>query len=382
MLPLKIAIKENHLKIIILANASWNIHNYRLTLIKALREAGHEVVLFSPRDEFTQQLVEQGFRWEDLTLSRRGINPFAEISSMYQIYKFYKRERPDIVHHFTPKAVIYGSIAAHFVRVNKIVNTITGLGYVFSGQSPGKKIMQFIVRILYRLALSNTKVLFQNTEDIQNLVRHDGDKNENYFILGGSGVNLSKFTPSAEREGKPVVLLAARLMEEKGVNYFVDAARMLKQQGLDARFVLVGGPDENRRDTITAKKLRQWVSEGLIEWWGWRNDMEQVYPQAHIVCLPTYYGEGVPKSLIEAAACARPIVATDIPGCRKVVRDGENGFLVPTRNALSLAGAIKKLLNDKGLRKKMGVISRDIAEKEFSAKQNIAQQFSAYGIPY
>ena len=369
------------MKIVVLANASWNIYNYRLPLIMALKEAGHEVILLAPVDEYAVQLEEEGFSWTDLHLTRRGINPLVELGSIYLIYRFYKREQPDIVQHFTPKAVIYGSIAAHFARVKKIVNTITGLGYVFSGMSPGKKILQFIVRILYRAALSNTRVLFQNMEDMQNLVNLDGGKKENFFLLGGSGVNFSKFKVTAEPEGKPVVLLAARLIEEKGVNYFVDASRMLKLQGLAARFVLVGSPDKNRQDTVTAVKLRQWVSEGVIEWWGWRNDMEQVYPQAHIVCLPTYYGEGVPKSLIEAAACARPIVATDIPGCRKVVRNGENGLLVPIKDALALAEAIKKLLNDKSMRKKMGVRSREIAEIEFSSKQNITNYFSAYDLP-
>jgi glycosyltransferase involved in cell wall biosynthesis len=303
-----------------------------------------------------------------------------------QIYlpdlQVYKQEKPDIVHHFTPKAVIYGSIAAHYARVKKIVNTITGLGYIFSGHSTQKRILQSIVRIMYRVALSNTTVMFQNIEDMQNLVGLEAEEKESYILLGGSGVSLSKFKATPEPDGKPLVLLAARLMEEKGVNYFVEASRILKTQGVDARFVLVGSPDHNTGDSITAVKLRQWVSEGMIEWWGWRNDMEQVYPQAHIVCLPTYYGEGVPKSLIEAAACARPIVATDIPGCRKVVRDGENGLLVPIKDAGSLAGAIKKLLNDGSLRRRMGIRGREIAEKEFSAKQNIAQHFAVYGIPY
>jgi glycosyltransferase involved in cell wall biosynthesis len=362
------------------ANASWNILNYRLPLIRALQDAGHEVVLLAPRDEYTPQLTGAGFRWIDLPLDQRGVNPLVELLSLVQILKVYRRERPDIVHHFTPKCVIYGSIAARLAGVKKIVNTITGLGYVFSGSSAGQRIMQFIVRILYRPALSGARVVFQNPEDLENLLSPEEVRRGNFYQLGGTGVSLMKYMQTPEPGGPPVVMLPARLIEEKGVVYFVEAARILKRQGSQARFVLVGSPDANRRDSITAVTLRQWVSEGVIEWWGWQNDMDKIYPKANIVSLPTYYGEGVPKSLIEAAACARPIVASDIPGCRKVVVHGENGFLVPIKNAPALARAIDTLLEDADLRRKMGTKSRSIAEMRFSVRQNIHKYFSIYDL--
>ncbi len=367
------------LKFIFLANLSWNIHNYRLPLINALRDSGHEVVLLAPRDEYTAQLVQAGFRWQDVPLSQRGINPFTELRSIFRIYRFYRRERPDVVQHFTPKCVIYGSIAARLAGVKKIVNTITGLGYAFSGEFIGKQVLQLLVRFLYRLALANTTVLFQNADDMRNLSNGRAGTS-NFFLLAGSGVNLAKFARTPEPEGMPVVILPARLIEEKGVLYFIETARVLKQRGAQARFVLVGAPDAARRDSLTTARLRQWVSEGVIEWWGWRDDMENVYPQSHIVCLPTYYGEGVPKSLIEAAACARPIVATDIPGCREVVRSGENGILVPVKDTQALVDAIAKLLEDPELRRQMGARSREIAERDFYMRRNSSQYFSAYGM--
>jgi len=368
------------LKIIILANASWNIYNYRLPLVRALDQAGHEVVLLSPRDEYTAPLVRQGLRWADLPMTRRGTNPFVELRTVLHIYSFYRREKPDLVHHFTPKAVIYGSLAAHRAGVRRIVNTITGLGYVFSDQSFPKPILQLVTRILYRLVLSKTAVVFQNAEDRTRLVSITGTQGEDFFLMSGSGVSLSKFKPAPEPAGTPLVLLAARLMPEKGVEYFVEAARILRGRGVQARFVLVGSPDPNRRVALTADTLQKWAGEGVIEWWGWRNDMEDVYPQAHIVCLPTYYGEGVPLTLLEAAACGRPLVATDIPGCRKVVRDGENGLLVPVKNAPALAQAILKLLNDAALRRSMGSRSREIARIEFSAEQHVSHYFRIYGL--
>jgi glycosyltransferase involved in cell wall biosynthesis len=200
-------------------------------------------------------------------------------------------------------------------------------------------------------------------------------------MLSGSGVNLHQFVPLPEPDdGRPVVMMPARLIQEKGVHFFVEAARSLRRQGTAVRFVLVGSPDVSRQDSITEAALRQWVEEGVIEWWGWRDDMHQVYPQAHIVCLPTYYGEGVPRTLIEAAACGRPIVATDIPGCRKVVRHGENGLLVPVRDSAALADALAALLGDAARRRRMGARSRQIAEEQFSARQNVAQYFAIYGI--
>jgi glycosyltransferase involved in cell wall biosynthesis len=371
----------NRLKFVFLANISWNIYNYRLPLIEALRDAGHEVVLLAPQDDYTSRLTEKGFRWAHLRMSQRGLNPLVEPQIIRDIYGFYRKEKPDIVHHFTPKGVIYGSLAARWAGVKRTVNTITGLGYVFSDEATGTLLLRSITTRLYRMALSNTTVLFQNAEDMQRLSAIQGVQGADFQLLAGSGINLTKFSSQPEPPGPPVVMLAARLMMEKGVSYFVEAARILQQYGTPARFVLVGSPAQDAHAAVTEGVIRKWVESGLIEWWGWRDDMERVYPQAHIVCLPTYYGEGVPRTLIEAAASGRPIVATDIAGCRKVVQDGVNGFLVPVRDSPMLAQAIQRLIKDPDLRAQMGARGREIAQRDFTARQHIAEYFSAYGLP-
>ena len=368
------------MKFVFVANLSWNFYNYRLPLITALKEAGHEVVLLAPRDGYTSRLTTAGFRTAHVPMSQRGTNPLSEAATLLHIYRFYRLERPDIVHHFTPKAVIYGSLAARAAGVPRIINTITGLGYVFTEDARRDWSLRPLTLQLYRIALANTVVLFQSAADMSRLTTLLGGGGKNFKLLAGSPVNLAKFKPEPEPEGTPVVMMAGRLLREKGVEYFVEGARILRRDAVPARFVLVGKPDEGTRDGLTTPRIRAWADEGVLEWWGWRDDMEVVYPQAHIVCLPTYYAEGVPRSLVEAAACGRAIVATDIPGCRQVVRHGENGLLVPPRDAPRLAEAIGLLLRDPKRREAMGAKGREIAMRDFTSKQHLAEYFAVYGL--
>lgn len=364
------------MKIILSATTSWNLFNSRIGLATALKNHGHEVVLFSPRDEFTQFLLDKGFRWEHFPLKPRGKNIIQELGAILFMIFFYLRERPDMVNHFTPKGVIYGSIAAKFARVPKIFNTITGLGYVFSGKS--NKLLRSLVTILYKIALKNTVVLFQNPDDQKLLGEKKIVNRKESFLVPGSGIDMERFKSGPEPDGKPVILLSSRFVEEKGIRYFIEASRILKSRQMDLRFVLVGRPEDDQPTSILHIEITHWVNQGLIEWWGWHDNMEQIYPLAHIVCLPTYYMEGIPKSLIEAASCGRPLVATDVPGCREIVRHEENGFLVPPQNALALAEAISTLVNDPGLRRRMGEKSREIASASFSMSKIIARYFDIY----
>ena len=370
--------QPDRLKFVFLANISWNIYNYRLPLIEALQGAGHTVLLLAPHDEYTRLLEQKGFRSTNLRMSQRGLTPLGELSTVRRIYSFYRRHKPDVVHHFTPKGVIYGSLAAKSAGVKRIVNTITGLGYVFSQEAAST--LRLITSQLYRIGISGTTVLFQNAEDMQRLRSIRGLGGAEFHLLAGSGINLARFHVEPEPEGTPVVMLAARLMMEKGVQYFVDAARILKKLNVPARFVLVGSPAQDAHAALTTGTIRAWVEQGLIEWWGWRDDMENVYTQANIVCLPTYYGEGVPRTLVEATACGRAIVATDIAGCRKVVTDGENGILVPVHDAPMLAKAVLQLLRDPEQRRRMGARGREIALRDFTARQHIAEYFAIYGL--
>ena len=366
------------MKIILSATTSWNLFNSRMDLARTLKKHGNEVVFISPRDEFTQYLLSENFRWVHFPLEPRGKNIFKELISILFLISFYRREKPDLVNHFTPKGVIYGSLAAKLAGVKRVFNTITGLGYVFSDEA--NKLIQTIVMLLYPIALANTYTIFQNPDD-QKLFYHKKIVNPRQSILiQSSGVDTEKFQFVPQAEGKPVVLLSSRFVEEKGIRYFVEASRILKARKMDVVFVLVGKPENNQPTSIPLEEIEQWISSGLVEWWGWHDDMEEIYPKAHIVCLPTYYKEGVPKVLIEAAACGRSLIATDVPGCRAIVLDHENGLLVPPRNANTLAQAIEKLALDPELRKRMGKRSREIAVSKFSVEKIISEYIKVYQI--
>jgi glycosyltransferase involved in cell wall biosynthesis len=366
------------MKIILSATTSWNLYNSRMGLAKALKKDGHEVVLLSPKDEFSQLLLDEGFRWVHLPLRPRGKNIFQELRAIAFTVSFYRREKPDLVNHFTPKGVIYGSIAAKLSDIPVILNTITGLGHVFSGKT--NKFLRIVVLTLYRIALKNTKILFQNPDDQHLFItKRIVDPQKSYFVPG-SGIDMERFKVTPEAKGVPIVILSSRFVEEKGIRYFVEASRILKSRQAEVKFVLVGRPEGDQPTSIHHIEITHWVNEGLIEWWGWHNTMEQIYPLAHIVCLPTYYMEGIPKSLIEAAACGRPLIATDVPGCREIVRHGENGLLIQTQNSEALADAILKIVNDRNLRKKMGLKSREIAVTDFAMEKIIAEYFKIYGL--
>jgi glycosyltransferase involved in cell wall biosynthesis len=347
-------------------------------LAKALKERGHEVILLAPRDEFTDFLLQEGFKWVNFPVMPRGKNIFQEISPIFFLVSFYRREKPDMVHHFTPKGVIYGAIAAKISGVGSIFNTITGLGYVFSDTS--KKILQGLVLSLYRIALANTNVIFQNPDDQKFFYEKAIINHQESFLVPGSGVDMEKFNITPLPDGTPVVFFSSRFVVEKGIRYFIESARIIKSRNIKVRLVLVGGPEKNQPTSIQTAEIEQWVNEGVVEWWGWQYKMEDIYPMAHIFCLSTYYREGIPKVLIEAAACGRPLIATDMPGCREIVHHGENGILVPPKNAVALADAIEKLAMDIELCERMGKKSREIAISKFSMEAVVRSYFEIYKI--
>jgi glycosyltransferase involved in cell wall biosynthesis len=226
--------------------------------------------------------------------------------------------------------------------------------------------------------LRRTWVIFQNPDDREVFLESHLVDPGKVALIRGSGVDTQHFFPQPEPSCAPLVILPARMLWDKGVGEFVAAARTLRAQGIKARFALVGDSDDKNPASVHSSQLREWEKEGVIEWWGWKENMEQVYAQAAIVCLPSFYREGVPKVLIEAAACGRPIVTTDMPGCREVVRHGENGFLIPVRDAGTLAKALLDLIKSPSTRREMGITSRIIAEKEFSMELVISQTLAFY----
>ena len=365
------------MRIILFANTDWYLYNFRLALAQALHERGDQVILVSPNGPYAACLQELGFHWIQFPMARRNLNPLVEIWTILRLLKLYRQENPDLVHHFTVKCVLYGSLAAKMAGVKYVVNAITGLGYVFIGDEWPVRLLRWLIKGFYRRALHGTQVIFQNPED-QSLFSRNGLVNdEQVTMIPSSGVDTKIFSLSTEPEGTPLVILPARMLWAKGVAEFVYAARLLHEDGIRARFALVGDTDPANPHAVAVNQLEKWRKEGIIEWWGWQEDMPAVYRQAHIICLPSYR-EGTPKTLIEAAACGRPIVTTDVPGCREVVRHQQNGLLVPVRDSRALAEALKILIGDDALRRQMGKKGRELAVAEFSLERVTGQTLAVY----
>ncbi len=364
------------MKILFFANTDWYLFNFRLALAEALRTEGHQVILVSPEGPYAPRLQELGFRWLRFPLSRRGMNPLAELGTIVRLGWLYGREKPDLVHHFTVKCVLYGSLIARLLRI-KTVNSVTGLGFVFLEGEGTHRWLAKLVMVFYRFVLKGTLVIFQNPDDRAYFLQNALVASKQIALIRGSGVDLAQFSPTPQPKDTPLIILPARQLWDKGVEDFVEAARLLQSEGARARFALVGDSDPENPSSIPVTQLNNWQQEGVIEWWGWRGDMKQVYAQASIVCLPSYR-EGVPKTLLEASACGRPIVASDVPGCREVVRNGENGYLVPPHDFRAVAEALKRLINDPSKRIQMGNRGREIAVNEFSMARVISETLAVY----
>jgi glycosyltransferase involved in cell wall biosynthesis len=366
-------------RLLLSSNTDWYIYNFRLALAEYLQQQGWEVVLVSPPGKYTTRLQQRGFRWIAWDLGRKSTSPWGEIKSLGEIASIYRREKPDLVHHHTIKPVLYGSLAARLARVPATVNSITGRGYIFLGENRKARLLKPLVMQIYRMALKSgtCAVIFENDNDRQFFLDHHLVPTERTWLIEGVGVDPERFTPQPEPPGVPVVALAARMLWDKGVGVLVEAARLLKAE-TQVRVALIGEPDPGNPATVSSQTLEKWHTEGLVEWWGWQPEMPKAYSQSHIVTLPTMYGEGVPTTLLEAAACGRPLVATDIPGCREVVTDGYNGFLVPPNDPQALAQALKRLVSDPSLRGRMGSASRQLVLQKFTHAQVNAATLRVY----
>jgi glycosyltransferase involved in cell wall biosynthesis len=365
-------------KIVLFANTDWYLYNFRLDFALALQKTGYDVLLLSPDGPYRSKMEALGLRWINFPISRRGINPIRELAAIWRLIKIYQQECPDIVHHFTIKCVFYGSTAAHFTGVKKIINSITGLGYVFLGEDIKVRMIRWVAVNWYRLILHGTEVIFLNKDDMAFFINGGIIRADEAIFIAGDGVNTTQYAPDKKKRSlQPIVVLACRMLYDKGVAEFVQAAQQLKKDGINARFVLVGNIDSGNPSAIAETQLQAWQQEGDIEWWGWHDKMEEVFQQASIACLPSYR-EGLPKMLIEAGACGLPLVATDVPGCREIVIDGKNGLLVPPRDAIALADAIGHLLKNEPLREKLGECSRLVIERQYSTRIIVDKTLSVY----
>ncbi len=370
-------------KLLFVVNVDWFFLSHRLPIaLEALRQ-GYEVHIATALTDKLTVLQDHGFVVHPLSLDRSDMGLWANWISFRQIYCVFKDVKPDIVHLVTIKPVLLGGLAARLSRVPAVVSAISGLGFVFVSKGVKAKIRRWLVSILYRLALGhyNLKVIFQNPDDLSCLVRLACLAEKKVTIIRGSGADLTQYRLTPFPTGIPVVLIAARLLVDKGIREFVQSAQILRQRGLsaqDARFVIVGKPDPANPASLRPDELAQWSEEGVVEVWGHRTDMPQVLEAAHIIVLPSYYGEGLPKVLIEAAACGRVVITTDHPGCRDAIEPNKTGLLVPIKNSSALADAIYYLIKNPDVRKIMGASGRALAEKEFAIEKVVAEHMKIY----
>jgi glycosyltransferase involved in cell wall biosynthesis len=368
-------------KLIYVISEDWFFCSHFFERALAARDAGYEVVVMTREQAHGQKIRAAGIRLLPMNFSRRSVNPVKELMLLLRIYLAYRRERPHFLHHIASKPVLYGSLAALFFRRRPaVVNAPVGMGYVFSSRQWLATLLRPCLRLGYRLLLNpqRSRVIFENPDDATYFVDNGVVRPADAIVIRGAGIDVRKFQPVNSLAGPPVVALVARMLRDKGVYEFVEAAHRLHEEGVAARFVLVGDPDPENPASIPSQQLRAWHGQKAVEWWGWRENMISTWHEVHIACLPSSYREGLPKALLEAAACGLPIVTTDAVGCREVVRNGDNGFLVPVGDTEALAKALRVLISDTDLGKRMGKRSRARAEREFSSEQVIGETLAVY----
>ena len=353
--------------------------SHRLPLAIGARNAGFIVHIATGPGSACQEITELGFEHHLLPISRSGRNPLAELRTLWGLYRLMRKIRPDLVHLVTIKPVLYGGLMARLSGVPAMVAAISGLGTVFVDRDRTRSWMRHCVEWLYRLALGhpNAKVIFQNPDDRAALIGMGAVRKDRTTLIRGSGVSLAAYPMQPEPEGVPVVTFAARLLEDKGVREFVAAARELKIRGVSARFWLAGSLDTGNLTSVSEDVLSQWSKEGVVEVLGYQSDIPNLFANSNIVVLPSYR-EGLPKALIEAAACGRAVVTSDVPGCRDAIEPETTGLLVPVRDALGLADAIQSLIEDPDRRKQMGASGRALAEREFAIEKVVDAHLPIY----
>lgn len=356
-------------KLLFFVSEDWFFCSHFLERAKAASIAGHDVVILTRTNQHAVAIKKAGLRLIHIDFDRRSMNPFEVVLTVMRLVAIYKKERPLLVHQVALKPILLGSLAARLANVPYIVNAVVGGGYAFISSKLAMRMLRPILLLSMRILLNppRSKVVFENLDDLESFVLMSLVKKKDAVLIRGAGVAPGDFQSETKRAYPPIVVLVARLLWDKGVGEFVEAAGILLKRGLNARFIIVGAPDPENRACIDSSTLEAWKVEGSVELWGFRGDIPQVLAEASIACLPSYR-EGLPKSLLEAMAAGLPCVATDVPGCREAVIDGDNGLLVPAKNASSLADAIELLLRNPELANKMGKRGRVRVEQEFSTR--------------
>ena len=366
-------------RLLITVNSAGSFISHRLPLALAARKEGYEVHVATSSGPDVDAILAAGLIHHVIPLSRSGMNLKSEFQTVVALFRLFVKVKPDVVHLVTIKPVLYGGISARMAGVPGVVAAISGLGFVFMNSGIKVALVRLLVIQVYRRAFGkrNLKVIFQNPDDCAVIMKQTGLQRSKVVMIRGSGVDLASFKVEPLPQGIPVVAMAARLLRDKGVHEFVEAATLLRRRGINARFWLVGVPDPGNPTSVNEDELDAWRSAGIVELLGHRNDIESVFAQAHMVLLPSYR-EGLPKVLLEAAACGRAVITSNVPGCRDAVEVGVTGLLVPPRDSKALAVAVEHLIRNPQLCEDMGLAARQLAEREFSIEKIVSEHLSVY----
>jgi len=366
-------------RLLFLVNVDWFFLSHRLPIALEALKHGYEVHVATGITDKLSVLRDYGFVVHSLNIERSSIGLMGEARSFIEIYRLFKKIRPDIVHLVTIKPVLFGGIAVRLTGGPAAVAAISGMGTLFVPVEGKAGKLKQVIQQLYRFALGhpNSVVIFQNLDDKAELLKIRAIRPGQERLIRGSGVDLNKYTSLPEPDGPIVVTMVARLLRDKGVYEFFEAARLLRARGVEAEFRLIGSPDPDNLTSVSAVELHGWREKGWVRILGFRDDIPQQYAESHIVCLPSYR-EGLPKSLVEAAACGRAVVTTDVPGCRDAIEPGRTGVLVPARDPVALADALQQLIENAEVRKKMGKAGRELAEREFKIEKIVAEHLKIY----
>lgn len=366
-------------RLLYVVTEDWYFCSHRLPLACAAREAGYEVWVATRFDQHEQKIRSEGFHLVALQMERSSLSLSSQYRALRELTRVYREVRPDIVHHVALKPVLLGSMAARRAKVPAVVNALAGLGFVFASESLQARVLRPFIRAWFRRVLhrGNSRLILQNPDDVRMFIDNKLVAAERVVMIRGSGVDVQHYRVLPEPHGAPTVALVARMLRDKGIVELVEAARLLRAQGRSVRVILAGGLDELNPSCLREEEIRAWEREGLIEWWGEVEDVRTVWAEAHLAVLPSYR-EGLPKSLLEAAACGRALIATDVPGCREIVQHEKNGLLVPVRASAPLARAIMRLLEDFELRHALAQHSRRLVEEEFAQERVLKETLDVY----
>ncbi|MCW5211859.1 glycosyltransferase family 4 protein [Desulfobulbus sp. TB] len=371
------------MKIIFFANTDWYLYNFRLELARYLCEQGAQVIMMSPPGEYGVRIEKQGFRWISLPMERRSLHPLQEFQLLRYIYAIYKKEQPDVVHNFTIKSVVYGALAAQTAGVKKRIHAVAGLGHVFISHSLQARLLRPLVKGLLRQALrgKGSRLILQNPDDRKLFLQHKLISPDQMYLIKGSGVDTKRFFPVSREpkrnRGKFRVVLAARLLWEKGIREYIEAATLLAHRANELEFLLAGATDPGNPSAVPEQDIRKWQQSGLVTVLGHVENMPQLMTEIDLMVLPSWR-EGTPRSLLEAASMGLPIITTDAPGCREIVEHGKNGFLVPTHDAPALAAKIEYLLEHPDTCRCFGQAGREKVCQEFAQEIVFRQTWDVY----